>query len=41
MDKEKPDMVMVQGDTSTTFIASLAAFFSARPDRPDQNLAQR
>jgi hypothetical protein len=22
-------------------VASLAAFFSARPDRPDQNLAQR
>ncbi len=25
---EKPDMIMVQGDTTTTFVASLAAFYN-------------
>jgi len=27
MKKEKPDMILVQGDTTTTFIASLAAYY--------------
>jgi UDP-N-acetylglucosamine 2-epimerase (non-hydrolysing) len=29
--KEKPDMVLVQGDTSTTFVGSLAAFYRKIP----------
>ncbi|MCP4991061.1 MAG: UDP-N-acetylglucosamine 2-epimerase (non-hydrolyzing) [Colwellia sp.] len=29
--KEKPDMVIVQGDTTTTFVASLAAFYNNIP----------
>jgi len=29
--KEKPDMVVVQGDTTTTFVASLAAFYNNVP----------
>ena len=31
MKKEKPDMVLVHGDTSTTFVASLAAFYNQIP----------
>lgn len=31
LEKEKPDMVLVQGDTSTTCIASLAAFYRQIP----------
>lgn len=31
MEKEKPDMVLVQGDTTTTFVASLAAFYLKVP----------
>src|SRR4030042_4018166 len=27
LQKEKPDMILVQGDTTTTFIASLAAYY--------------
>lgn len=29
--KHRPDMVLVQGDTTTTFIASLAAFYNKTP----------
>lgn len=29
--KDKPDMVLVQGDTTTTFVASLAAFYNDIP----------
>jgi UDP-N-acetylglucosamine 2-epimerase (non-hydrolysing) len=29
--KEKPDMILVQGDTTTTFAASLAAYYSQIP----------
>lgn len=29
--KEKPDLVMVQGDTTTTFVAGLAAFYKRIP----------
>jgi len=29
--KEKPDLVLVQGDTTTTFIASLSAFYNKIP----------
>ena len=29
--QEKPDMVLVQGDTTTTFVASLAAFYQKIP----------
>ena len=31
LEKEKPDMVLVQGDTSTTFVGSLAAFYHQIP----------
>jgi UDP-N-acetylglucosamine 2-epimerase (non-hydrolysing) len=31
LDVEKPDMVLVQGDTSTTFVGSLAAFYRQIP----------
>lgn len=31
IDKVRPDMVLVQGDTNTTFAASLAAFYSKIP----------
>ncbi len=31
IDKEKPDMILVQGDTSTTFAAGLAAYYSKVP----------
>jgi len=31
MVKEKPDMVLVQGDTTTTFVGSLAAFYRQIP----------
>ena len=31
MKKEKPDMVLVHGDTTTTFVASLAAFYNQIP----------
>jgi len=31
LEKEKPDIVLVQGDTTTTFAASLAAFYSNIP----------
>ncbi|MBI5474412.1 MAG: UDP-N-acetylglucosamine 2-epimerase (non-hydrolyzing) [Ignavibacteriae bacterium] len=31
LEKEKPDMVLVQGDTTTTFIGSLAAFYHRIP----------
>jgi UDP-N-acetylglucosamine 2-epimerase (non-hydrolysing) len=30
-EKEKPDMVLVQGDTTTTFVGSLAAFYRQIP----------
>jgi UDP-N-acetylglucosamine 2-epimerase (non-hydrolysing) len=31
LEKEKPDMVLVQGDTTTTFVGSLAAFYRNIP----------
>ncbi len=31
MEREKPDMVIVQGDTTTTFVTSLAAFYLKIP----------
>src|SRR5690625_3325112 len=31
MRKEKPDLILVHGDTSTTFVASLAGFFNKIP----------
>ncbi len=31
MEKEKPDLVLVHGDTSTTFVTSLAAFYMQIP----------
>ena len=31
LENEKPDMVLVQGDTSTTFVGSLAAFYHQIP----------
>ncbi len=31
LDSLKPDMVVVQGDTSTTFAAALAAFYRRVP----------
>lgn len=31
LEKEKPDLVMVQGDTTTTFIASLSSFYLQIP----------
>lgn len=31
--QEKPDMVLVQGDTTTTFVASLASFYQKIPIR--------
>lgn len=31
LDKERPDIVLVQGDTTTTFVSSLVAFYSAIP----------
>ena len=31
LENEKPDMVLVQGDTSTTFVGSLAAFYRQIP----------
>jgi UDP-N-acetylglucosamine 2-epimerase (non-hydrolysing) len=31
LEKEKPDMVIVQGDTTTTFVGSLAAFYRQIP----------
>ena len=31
IDKEKPDMVIVQGDTTTTFVGSLSAFYRQVP----------
>jgi len=31
IEKERPDMVLVQGDTTTTFIGSLAAFYAKVP----------
>ncbi len=31
LEKEKPDMVLVQGDTSTTFVGGLAAFYRNIP----------
>jgi UDP-N-acetylglucosamine 2-epimerase (non-hydrolysing) len=31
IEKERPDLVMVQGDTTTTFAASLAAFYAKIP----------
>lgn len=31
MEKEKPDIVLVHGDTTTTFVASLAAFYQQIP----------
>ena len=31
LEKEKPDIVLVQGDTTTTFVASLAAFYLKIP----------
>jgi UDP-N-acetylglucosamine 2-epimerase (non-hydrolysing) len=31
LEKEKPDMVLVQGDTTTTFVGSLAAFYRQIP----------
>ncbi|RJO62172.1 UDP-N-acetylglucosamine 2-epimerase (non-hydrolyzing) [candidate division WS5 bacterium] len=31
LEKEKPDMVFVQGDTTTTFVTSLAAFYMRIP----------
>jgi len=31
LEKEKPDIMLIQGDTSTTFIASLAAFYLKIP----------
>lgn len=31
MKREKPDMVLVHGDTTTTFVASLAAFYNQIP----------
>ena len=31
LEKENPDMVLVQGDTSTTFVGSLAAFYRQIP----------
>ena len=34
LEKEKPDMVLVHGDTSTCFISSLAAFYKKNTHRP-------
>ena len=31
LEKEKPDMIIVQGDTTTTFVGSLAAFYRQIP----------
>ena len=42
LEKEKPDMVLVHGDTSTCFISSLVAFYKKihRPRKRGQDLRQ-
>ena len=38
LEKERPDIVLVHGDTSTSFVAALAAFYQKIPQRNGRNL---